>query len=112
MEVTTERHGKVLVANVIGRIDPKAAGTLQSSITAALRGGDRAVILDFEQLAYIGNVGVRALRIIARVLRDRGAALAICAPQGVVAAVFSGSGVDSLISVYPTRDAALEALDG
>lgn len=110
MEVTTERHGDVLVASVIGRIDPKAAGALQTAIAAALQDGDRAVLLDFEQLAYIGNVGVRALRIIARVLRDRGASLAICAPQGVVAAVFSGSGVDSLISVHPTRCAALAAL--
>ncbi|MDE0391550.1 MAG: STAS domain-containing protein [Rhodospirillales bacterium] len=111
MEVTTERHGDVLVANVIGRIDPKGAGALQTAITAALQDGDRAVLLDFEQLSYIGNVGVRALRIIARVLRDRGAGMAICSPQGVVAAVFSGSGVDSLISVYPTRAAALEVLN-
>ena len=111
MDVTTERHGDVLVASVSGRIDPKAAGTLQTAIAAALRDGDRGVVLDFEQLAYIGNVGVRALRIVARVLRDRGAALAVCSPQGVVAAVFSGSGVDSLISVYPTRDAALGALE-
>ena len=112
MEVTTERHEGVLVATVSGRIDPKSAGALQTAITAALRDGDRAVILDFEQLAYIGNVGLRALRIIARLLRDHGAAMAICSPRGVVAAVFSGSGVDTLIRVYPTRDAALAALDG
>ena len=110
MDVTVERHDSVLVAAVSGRIDPKSAGSLETTITAALQGGDRAVILDFEQLAYIGNVGVRALRITARVLRDRDARLAICAPQGVVAAVFSGSGVDRLITVHSTRAAALAAL--
>lgn len=110
MDVTTERHDGVLVAAVSGRIDPKSAGSLETTISAALQGGDRAVILDFEQLAYIGNVGVRALRITARVLRDRSVRLAVCAPQGVVAAVFSGSGVDRLITVYPTRGAALAAL--
>ena len=112
MEVTTERHDNVLIANVSGRIEPKSAQALQATITAALQQRDRAVILDFEQLAYIGNVGLRALRILARVLRDRDAAMAICSPQGVVAAVFSGSGVDSFIRVYPTRAAALEALKG
>ncbi len=66
--------------------------------------------LDFEQLAYIGNVGVRALRITTRVLRDRDVSLAVCAPQGVVAAVFSGGGVDRLITVYPTKTAALAGL--
>ena len=111
MNVSIERYDNVLVAGVSGRIDPKSAGSLQTTITDELRNGDQAVILDFEQLAYIGNVGVRALRITARILRDRGVSLAVCAPQGVVAAVFSGSGVDRLIAVYQTRDAAFEALD-
>ena len=111
MNVSIERYDNVLVAGVSGRIDPKSAGSLQTTITDELRNGDQAVILDFEQLAYIGNVGVRALRITARILRDRGVSLAVCAPQGVVAAVFSGSGVDRLISVYPTQGAAFEALD-
>ena len=110
MEVTTERHDNVLIAGVSGRIDPKSAQALQKTITAALKTGDRAVILDFEQLTYIGNVGVRALRITANVLRDRNVRLAVCAPQGVVAAVFAGSGVDRLITVYQTREAGLAAL--
>ena len=110
MEWRTERHDGVLIANVSGRIEPKGASALEKAITGALKNGDRSVILDFEQLVYIGNTGVRALRITARVLRDRGARLAICAPQGVVAAVFSGGGVDQLITVYPTRAAALAAL--
>ena len=110
MDVTVERQHSVLVARVSGRIDPKGAGSLEATITAALQDGDQAVVLDFEQLVYIGNVGVRALRIAARILRDRGVRLAVCAPQGVVAAVYSGGGVDRLIAVYQTRAAALAAL--
>ena len=109
MDVTTERHDGVLCARVIGRIEPRNAGEFQTAITGAVQNGDRAVILDFEQLAYIGNVGLRALHITARVLRDRNARVAVCAPQGVVAAVFAGSGVDRLIAVYPTKAAALAA---
>ena len=109
MKVETERHAGVLCARVSGRIDPRDAGALETAITGSLRNGDHAVILDFENLSYIGNTGLRALRITARVLRDRGAAMAVCSPQGLVAAVFSGSGVDRLISVHPTRASALEA---
>ena len=112
MEVRTERHDGVLIAHLSGRIDPAGAGALEQTITAALQEGDRAVLMDFEQVVYIGNTGLRALRIVARVLRDRGAALAICSPQGVVAAVFSGSGMDKIITVHPTRAAALEFLNG
>ena len=110
MNVTTERYDNVLVARVSGRIEPTSAQALETTVTGALKNGDGAVVLDFEELAYIGNVGVRALRITARVLRDRGVRLAVCAPQGVVAAVFSGGGVDRLIAVYPTRAAALAVL--
>ena len=112
MELSTERHGGVLIVNVSGRIDPKSAGALETAINGSLRNGDDAVIMDLQQLVYIGNTGLRALRITARILRDRGATLAICSPQGVVAAVFSGSGVDTLITVHPTRAAALAALKG
>ena len=110
MELRTERHDGVLIVHVSGRIDPKSAGALERAINGTLVNGDRAVIMDLEHLVYIGNTGLRALRIVARILRDRGATTAICSPQGVVAAVFSGSGVDSLIRVYPTRAAALQAL--
>ena len=110
LEFSTERQDGVLIVNVSGRIDPKSAGALETAIDGTLVNGDRAVIMDLEQLVYIGNTGLRALRIVARVLRDRGATMAICSPQGVVAAVFAGSGVDTLITVHPTRAAALEAL--
>ena len=110
MEFSTERQDGVLIVNVSGRIDPKSAGALETAINGTLVNGDRAVIMDLEQLVYIGNTGLRALRIVARVLRDRGATMAICSPQGVVAAVFAGNGVDTLITVHPTRAAALEAL--
>ena len=111
MKVTAERLDGVLCVRVSGRIDPRDAGGLEKAITGLLRKGDHAVVLDFEELAYIGNTGLRALRITARVLRDRGVALAVCSPQGIVAAVFSGSGVDRLISVHPTRAEALAALE-
>ena len=110
MELSTERHGGVLIVNVGGRIDPKSAGALQTAIAGVLQHADCAVIPDFEKLVYIGNVGLRALRIIARILRDSGAGLAVCSPQGVVAAVFSGSGVDTFLAIHPTKAAALEAL--
>ena len=110
MELSSERHDGVLIVNVRGRIYPKCAGALQTAITGALQRGDRAVILDFEELVHIGNVGLRALRILARILRDRSAGLAVCSPQGVVAAVFSGSGVNTFLAVHPTKAAALEAL--
>ena len=109
MEVTIERQDGVLVAHVGGRIEPTNVQALDTAITGAFCNGDRAMILDFEELAYIGNVGLHALRITARVLRDRDARLAVCVPQGVVAAVFAGSGVDRLIAVYPTRAAALDS---
>ena len=110
MDLTTERHDGVLCARVSGRIEPRNAGEFQTAITGAVHNGDRAVVLDFEELAYIGNVGVRALHITARVLRDRNTRVAVCAPQGIVAAVFAGSGSDKLITVYPSRAAALAAL--
>ena len=57
MDVTTERQGGVLSVQVGGRIDGANAAEFEETIRTAIEESDRAVIMDFEKLAYISSAG-------------------------------------------------------
>ncbi len=58
MEATIERQDGVLVARVSGRIEPANAQALESTITASLQNGDRAVILDTAYAHGSGSINM------------------------------------------------------
>ncbi len=112
MEVTTERQNGVLSALVSGRVDSTNAREFEEQIRHAIEDDDRAVIMDFEQLAYISSAGLRAVLMTAKNLWRREATFALCALPDVVREVFEVSGFDKIITIHPSREEALAAVEG
>ena len=78
MDVTTERQDGVLSAQVGERIDGTNASEFEEAIRTAIEESDRAVIVDFEKLAYISSAGLRAILLTAKSLDNRNANFALC----------------------------------
>ena len=78
-------------------------------VRAEFGSGDRAVIMDFQTLEYIGSAGLRVVFMAASEFQKRDAAFALCSPPASVAEVIRISGMDQLIAVHPSRAAALAA---
>ena len=57
MELTIERDDNALTASVNGRIDSTNARDFEEAIRTKIEDGDRAVIMDFENLSYIAVRG-------------------------------------------------------
>ena len=57
MDLTTERNENVLSVDVKGRIDGSTAVAFEEAIRNALEETDRAMIMDFRELAYISSAG-------------------------------------------------------
>ena len=112
MDVTTERQDGVLSAQVGGRIDSANAVEFGEAIKTAIEESDRAVILDFEKLTYIGSAGLRAILLTAKTLENRNAKFALCSLSGQIREVFEMSGFDKIIAIHPSRVEALASLDG
>ena len=111
MDVTTERQHGILSARVSGRIDGASVREFKDTIRAAIEDDDRAVIIDFEKLAYISSARLRAVLMTAKSLWSRDAALALCSLSDVVRATFLMSGFDKIIDIHPTRADALASFD-
>ena len=112
MDVTTERRDSVLSARVGGRIDGANAYEFEETIRGVIEESDRAVIMDFETLSYISSAGLRAVLMTAKELQKRDAAFALCSLSDQIREIFTVSGFDKIIAIYPTRVEALASLDG
>ncbi|MDD9993073.1 MAG: STAS domain-containing protein [Rhodospirillales bacterium] len=110
VEVTFERLDGVLFISASGRLEAGSAPAFLKSVRAEIEDVERAVIMDFEKLEYLGSAGLRVVFMTASELEKRGARLAVCSPPKPIAKVIRLSGMEQLIPVHPSREDALAAL--
>lgn len=92
-----------------GEIDMATAPMLERELMAAIEAGDGPVVLDLRDVTFFDSSGLRAAIVAHRELSARGRRLSLaCDPDGHVWRTFSLAGVDRLLNLQPTREAALE----
>lgn len=111
MELVINRSNGILVAEAWTRVDGANAGEFEAALSDAIDANDRAVIIDFEHLAYISSAGLRVILLTAKTLRRQSAKFGICGLGDPIREVFEISGFDKVISVYGSRADALAAVD-
>jgi anti-sigma B factor antagonist len=101
-----EDHAPVVV--VAGEIDMATAPLLERELAAAIDSGDGAVVLDLCEVSFFDSSGLRAAIVAHRELADQGRRLSLaCLPDGHVWRTFTLAGVDGLLHLHPSREAAL-----
>ena len=110
VEVTFERLDGVLFISAKGRLEATSASGFLTAVRAEIGDDDRAVIMDFERLEYLGSAGLRVVFMTASDLEKRDAGFAVCSPPKPIAKVIKLSGMEQLIPVHPSREDALAAL--
>lgn len=99
----------VHLLRVTGELDLGTIGSLQSGVEERIVAGAR-IVLDLVGLSFCDSTGLGAIIKLHRRAADLGGVLALAAPGQRVVDVLSISGVDQVISVYPSTAAALRAL--
>ena len=112
MDIHSEQQEGVLILKPHGRIDSANAHDFQQSLTAAIDDQQSAVVADFQDISYMSSAGLRAVLIVAKALRQRGARFALCSMTPVIADVFTISGFSKVITVLDSRAEALAHMRG
>jgi anti-anti-sigma factor len=107
-DIKWERIQDLLVAIVLGRIDGSNAEEFQHALDAGIQPDDCALLLDFERVAYISSAGLRVCLAMARQFNGPGKQFGLCSPSDPVLEVFTISGFDKIISIYESREAAID----
>ena len=101
----------VAVVSIGGEIDLSTAPAFEAVITEALEEDPPALVIELSEVIFMASVG---LRILAATQEKVGKSiqLAVVADNPAASRPMQLTGLDKLISLYPTLDEALTALDG
>jgi anti-sigma B factor antagonist len=116
MSYETREAGNVTILDITGRIDigvPLVLGSqshpLQEVIRELAAKGQKNILLNLQDVAYIDSSGIGDLVGSATTLRKQGGDLKVVNPTGVVGKLLRVTRVDTVIDVRANEASALEA---
>lgn len=110
MGINAERADGTVIARADGRIDSSNSREFHSDLEAVVAGSDAALVLDFEDVAYISSAGMRVILLTAKSLQKSGTKFALCSMNDSIREVFKISGFDKIIEIHHSQAEALSAV--
>jgi anti-anti-sigma factor len=107
MEIKEEKRGDVKIVGLRGRLDAETSPSVEKWLMDLLGQGERRLVLDFSELAYISSSGLRLLIQVARNLHKTNGKLALAALSDYVLEIIKITGFTSILSIYPTCEEAV-----
>lgn len=109
MDILEETNDNALVLVPQGRLDSRTAPLLQEHLLGRIDDSP-AVLIDCSRLDYVSSAGLRVFLMGAKRCKQAQRGFAICSLQEPVKEVFEISGFLSILSCYPDRKKALQAV--
>lgn len=97
----------MLVLSLEGRLDHAGAEEFRKTAEAAVAGGQRSVVVDFQGVDFLASMGIRALLVPSQRVAQAGGRFALAGLGRSVRSVFELSGLDKVFQSYPTVAEAL-----
>jgi anti-anti-sigma factor len=110
MDLQTRTENHAIVITISGRLDAVTAPEYEKSIRELIGGGNNFFVVDFEPLDYISSAGLRALLLMAKLLKEKGGKVCFANVKGNVRSVFDMSGFSALFKIENSVAEALLAL--
>ena len=110
MDIQTRRENNAVVVALSGRLDAVTAPDYERKIREMIDGGNTYFVVDFEQLDYISSAGLRALLLMAKLLKEKDGQVCFANVKGNVRSVFDMSGFTTIFKMEDSTAAALAAL--
>jgi anti-sigma B factor antagonist len=106
MTIRTERTGDAVVLVVSGEVDMTTAPELDSQAGQALRNRPPVLVIDLSDVTFLGSAGMSSL-VAAGQEGDGNTSVRIVATGAATARPMQLVGLDQLLAIHPTREAAL-----
>ena len=110
MDLQTKNEKNAIVVTISGRLDAVTAPEYEKRIRELIDGGNCVFVVDFEQLDYISSAGLRALLLMAKLLKEKDGRVCLANVKGNVRSVFDMSNFIAIFKMEDSVQAALDAL--
>jgi len=110
MEMNIEElPGGTTLVVLRGRLDVACASAVELKFNATA-GARKAVVVDLSGVPFVASMGMRLLLLVGKTMSARGGKMALLSPLPEVASVLHTAGIDSIIPICTSRDAAVAAV--
>jgi anti-anti-sigma factor len=99
------------IVALTGEVTFSNVADLNRRLETAFDGDAQHLVVDLTEVSFIDSSGLSALLTASAEARRRGGAVALVLAQGEPPSIFRFRGVDRLLSLYPSREAALAGLE-
>lgn len=106
---TEELDGGITRVILDGRLDIEGAAAVDLKLNV-IAGSKKAVLLDLQNVSFLGSMGLRSIVAPARAIKGRGGKMVIFGPNELVEKVLKTSGVDTLVPIHHELASAVAAL--
>lgn len=103
----TRRNDEVLIVSPRGHLDTQATNSFEMEMRRVLDEGARRVVFDLASLDFISSSGVRIVLVTARVLQQHQGRFALCNLKPHVMDIFRLAGMDRIVRITESLDAAV-----
>ncbi len=107
MDVTTRKHGQLLVVHLNGRLDSNTSPTFEKQLLGSIQAGEKHLVMDFANLSYISSAGLRVLLMAAKRTKAAKGSIALCGMSKHITEVFTISGFKTIFPIYQNVEAAI-----
>lgn len=110
MTITTESlEGDITRVLLDGRLDIEGAAAIDLRMNV-LAGNAKFLLIDLQNVTFLGSMGLRSLIVPAQAVRRRGGKVALLGPVPMVEQVLKASNIDQVIPIFHDLDFAVAAL--
>ncbi|MBK9738763.1 MAG: STAS domain-containing protein [Actinobacteria bacterium] len=107
--VASERVGERTIVTASGELDAYSAPALQAQVDPASQRPAASLVVDLSDVGFIDSTGLGVLVATLKHVREAGGTLDVVAVAPRVLKVFAITGLDAVIPLHATLDAALAA---
>jgi len=104
MEMEILEYKRAAVVTLAGRIDSSTSADLETALQTLIDKGKRNLVLDMARVDFLSSSGLRVLVNAYKACKGTGE-LCVAQPSGRAASSLAIAGVDTLFTVYATREA-------
>lgn len=110
MDFQTRRENNAVIVTISGRLDAVTAPDYERKIREMIDSGNTYFVVDFEKLDYISSAGLRALLLMAKLLKEKDGRVCFANVKGNVQSVFDMSGFTTIFKMEDSTEAALTSI--
>ena len=111
MDITVEElTGGITKVVLRGRFDTTGAVVVELPFNKVVTEHSR-IMVDLSAVNFLASYAIRVLLVGAKIVNSKGGKLVILCPETNVAKVLKTAGMDSLIPIHPSENAAAAALE-